>query len=212
MNYQPLQPLAFLAAIPLVVAAQVYVLVRRMSKPEKMMQPLSGLTPDQEQLLTAFRDWLAARQFGYLTSFKFGAITTVAFQEQNTQRFFCFYFHQRVTFCMQSRFDDLALLETSNSGSLGMFPPRPNCYPQSLPGADADQLWQRHMEAESYLIQRFGIQWRPLSGSYQENVLTSMRASMAYVRSIPFYPFRALYWYAVSRRKLASQSIEQRYP
>jgi hypothetical protein len=34
-------PLLFIVAIPLVVALQVYVLVLKMSEPEKMMRPLA---------------------------------------------------------------------------------------------------------------------------------------------------------------------------
>jgi hypothetical protein len=47
---------------------------------------------------------------------------------------------------------------------------------------------------------------------YEQLLLYNIRLNMQYVRSIPFYPFRALYWYAVMRGRMANRSIQQQYP
>jgi hypothetical protein len=43
-------------------------------------------------------------------------------------------------------------------------------------------------------------------------LLNAIRLRMQFVRSIPFYPFRALCWYAVMRGRMANRPIQQRYP
>lgn len=125
---------------------------------------------------------------------------------------FSIYFHKAVTYNLESRFDDLTCLDTATSGSTGMFPPRPGNYKQSFPHASAEEAWQRHLEGEAYLMHKFGIAWKPLIKSYEETLLHTMRLHMKHVRSIPFWPFRSLYRYTVSRQKLANRSIQQLYP
>jgi len=206
-------PLLFFAAFPLIIAAQVYLLVRKMSEPEKMLKPIVGnFSPDKEQIIAGHIAWLNARDMRRVTSFEFGAIQTVVFQQHGTQRFFNILFHQKVSYDMESRFDETTFLETSTGGSAGMFPARPKAYKQSFPGMSPEQAWQRHLEAEAYLMRKFGIVWRPLNQPYEQVLINSLRMSMNYVRSIPFYPFRALYWYLVTRQRFSNRSIQQQFP
>jgi hypothetical protein len=211
MDYLPL--IIAVAAVPAVVSVQVYALVQKMSEPEKMLQPLNeGLSADKQQIVLAHRDWLAARQLQYLTAFQFGSIQVAVFQQENAPRFFSIYFHQHVTYDLETRFDELTMLDTATSGSTGMFPARPGSYKQSFPGADAESVWQRHLEAEDYLVKKFNITWQPLTKPYVEILVNGLRLQMQHVRSIPLYPLRALYWYAVTRHRMANRSIQQQYP
>jgi hypothetical protein len=78
-------PLLIIVAIPLIVVVQIYLMVLKMSEPEKMMSPLAeGLTAYEEQVIASHREWLAYCNLQYLTSFKFGAIRVVVFQQQGT--------------------------------------------------------------------------------------------------------------------------------
>jgi hypothetical protein len=203
----------FIAALPLVIAVQVYLLVVKMSKPEQMMRPLAnGLTGYEEQVILGHKDWLASLNFQYLTSFQFGTIRVAVFQQQDAPRCFSIYFHQKVSYNLETYFENLTCLDTSTSGSVGMFPPRPGNYKQSFPGAAADVAWRRHLEGEEYLIKKFGFKPEPLSQSYEERLVQVMRLHMQHVRSLPLWPLRALYWYAVSRGRIANKSIQQLYP
>jgi hypothetical protein len=203
----------FIAAAPLIVATQVALLVRKMSEPEKMMRPVpNGISPDKQKILLDYKNWLAERDLEYLTSFQFGVIQAAVFKQRNAQRFFNFNFHQKVTFDVESRFDEVSSIETATSGSTGMFPPCPGTYRQSFPNVSADDAWRRHLEGETYLIKKFGLEWKPLTKPYEQVLLNSMRAHMQYVRSIPFYAFRALYWFAVTRRVMANKSVQQQFP
>jgi hypothetical protein len=202
-----------LVVLPFLIAGQVYFLARKMSEPEKMLIP-SGLDVDKQQILSGYQAWLSANNFYPVASFQFSRIQVATFQQKDSQRFFSFTFHQRLTFSIETYFDDTdcTCLDTGTSGSTGMFPQRPHQYEQSFPNASADEAWRRHLEAEPYLIKKFGIQWKPLTVPYEQILLKAMRLRMQYVRSIPFYPFLALYWYFVSRSRMANRSIQQQYP
>jgi hypothetical protein len=216
-NGLPLQSifelLLFLAAVPLLVVVQVYLLVLKMSEPEKMMRPLTGgLTAYEQQVLANHREWLASCNLQYLTSFQFGSIRVAVFQQQGAQRFFSFYFHKQLSYSIETYFDDLTSFDTGTSGNIGMFPVRPGNYKQSFPGIRADEAWQRHLEGEDYLRAKFGFQFRPLSQPYQQTLVNVMRLHMRHVRSLFLWPFRALYWYAFKRGKMANRSIQMQYP
>lgn len=205
--------LVMIAAAPFVIAGQVYLLVRKMSEPENMFQSLpGGLDPSKQRILAGHQSWLDANSFYPVATFQFGIIQVAAFRQKDTQRFFFFNFHKRLTFCASTYFTDDIGLETSTSGDTGMFPRRPDKYAQSFPNMTPDEALRRHLEAEAYLVQKFKIVEKSLSMPYEQLLLHNIRLDMQYIRSIPLYPFRALYWYAVERKRMANRSIQQQYP
>lgn len=207
--------ITFLVVFPSVIVLQIYFLVRKMSEPEKMLKPIAPRSwgPTKEQAIGRYQAWLDSNDLQRLTSFEFGIIQSVVFQQKGMPRFFIFHFHQqKITHEVESRFDEVTHLETSNSGSSGMFPARPGVYKQSYPGLTPEQLWQRHLEGEAYLMQKFSLGWHPLTQPYEKVLIHSLRLSMTYVRTIPFYPFRALYWFAVTRFAVRNKSVQQQFP
>jgi len=200
--------------LPLAIVVVVtFILVMKMSAPEKMMRPLTeGLSLYEQQVLTNHREWLACCNFEYLTSFQFGSIRVAVFQQKGEQRFLSFYFHKKLSFSFETYFDDLTTLDTSTSGSVGMFPPRPGNFKQSFPNVRADQAWQRHLEAEEHLRLKFGFSFRPLSQPYVQTLIHLMRLQIQHVRSRSFWPFRAIYWYHFKRDLLANKTIQMQYP
>ena len=88
--------LLLIAAMPFIIAGQVYLLVRKMSEPENMMHSLpGGLSADKQQILSNYQDWLNANDLQHLTSFQFGSIQVATFRQRDAQRFFSFYFHKK---------------------------------------------------------------------------------------------------------------------
>lgn len=202
---------------PFVIAAGVYFLVRKMSEPEKMLFPLpNGLPPGRQQIVNGYANWLQSKQLQTISAYRFGSIETIIFKQKDASRFFSIMFSRlRVSFGVETLFDgtDCASLETATSGSTGMFPMPPHTYKQSFPGVTPDDAWQRHLDAEAYLMERFGLRYRPpLTVPYEQILLKEIRMTMQHVRSIPFYPFRAVYWFFVSRSKAANRSIQQQFP
>lgn len=206
-------PLILIALLPAVVAVQIYLQVRKLSEPEKLMFPLDdGLTQSEQQIILAHREWLNSVNLQYLTGFRFGTIRVAVFQQTGTQRFFSFYFHQKLSFSIETYFDDLTCVDTGTSGSTGLFPRRPGNYKQSFPGVRADVAWQFHLDAEDYLARKFGFQTRPLSQPYTQVLLNVMRLHMQYVRSLRFWPVRGVFWYAFSRGRMSNKTAQELYP
>jgi hypothetical protein len=204
--------LIWLALVPVLLWGQIYLLGRKMSEPEKMIRPIQGgLTPDQYAALAGVRDWLAAVGLEFRTSFQFGAITVAVFQQANLPRFFSIMFHQRLTFAAESYLEDLTILDTGTSGSMGLFP-RPGAYAQSFPKMSPQEAWQRHIEAEAHLTRKFGYAWVPLKRPYEEILVAAMRLRMQYNRSQFLWPARVLYRFAVTRHRIANRSIPQQFP
>jgi hypothetical protein len=209
MNYTPL---LWIGALPAVLIGKIYLLGRRMSQPEKMIRPTpGGLTTQQQQTIAYYNEWLASAKLQFRTAFKFGSVQVAVFQQEDQPRFFSFLFHQRVTFSAESYLEDLTILDTSNSGSLGLFP-RPGAYAQSFPNISAQELWRKHQEGEAYLTQKFGFRWVPIKRTYEELVTEAMRIRMKYNRSQFLWPVRVLYRYFVTRHVIANRTIAQQFP
>lgn len=209
INYTPL---LWIGAVPVILIAQIYLLGRRMSEPEKMMCVLpGGLDARQQEIIACYNEWLAAQKLQFRTAFRFGSIRAAVFQQENQPRFFTFLFHKEVTFSAESYLEDLTILDTSNSGSLGLFP-RPGAYAQSLPHTSAQALWQKHLEGEAHLAQKFGFRWVPIRRSYEDLVIEALRVRMKYNRSQFLWPVRVLYRYFVTRHVIANKTIAQQFP
>jgi hypothetical protein len=208
-------PLIFLAAFPTLLVGQIYALGVKMSKPEKMMQPfpdgLNALNPAQRQTIEAHQEWLNSENLQFRACFRFGAITVATYQQANQPRFFSFMFHQRTTFSAETYWEHLTLLDTSSSGSLGLFP-RPGSYAQSFPGVSAEETWGRHLEGEAYLAQKFNFPAAHITRPYVELVVSAMRMRMQHNRSQSFWPFRVLYRYFVTRNQIANRTVMQQFP
>jgi hypothetical protein len=204
-------PYLYLGAIPAVLIGQIYFLGVRMSNPEKMIKPRPGGLGDSEKAFIASYDpWLAAERLQFRTAFRFGAINVAVYQQENQPRYFSFLFHQRVTFSAESYLEDLTILDTSNSGSLGLFP-RPGAYAQSFPGISAEELWKRHLEGESHLTMRFGYHFEPLGRSYEDLVIPAMRLRLQYNRTQFLWPVRVLYRFFVTRYTIRHKTIAQQF-
>jgi hypothetical protein len=205
-------PLILICAVPVALVGQIYFLGRRMSEPEKMLQAMTGgLAGQQQAAISQYKDWLASAGLAFRTSFKFGTIQAAVFQQGDQPRYFSFYFHKRLTFSAESYLADLTVLDTSNSGTLGLFP-RPGAYAQSLPRISAQETWRRHLEGEAQLTKKFGFQWVPIARSYEELLTAAMRIRMKHNRSQSFWPVRVLYRYFVTRHLTSNKSIAQQFP
>jgi hypothetical protein len=225
--------LVLIAAVPTVV----YLVGRKMSKPEKMMRPITGgLNPHQLQQLLPYKDWLVSAGLEYRNCFRFGSIEVGVFQHGNDPRFFSFIFRRKtVWFSAESYLEDLTVLDTNTTGTLGVMP-RPGAFAQSFPNNESQkrtfsrqlialfgglpsfhdmspqEVWQAHLDGEAHLTKKFGFKWVPLKKPYYGLIIECMQLRMTYTRSQMFWPFRVLYRVIVSRHHLANRTIAQQYP
>ena len=209
MDYSILLPLVVVAVVLL---AQICLLGRKMSEPEKMLIPMpEGLGPRQQETISRHAAWLASMKLEYRTSFQFGNIQAAVFQQGDLPRFFSFLFHQSTVFAAESYLADLTVLDTGSSGNQGLFP-RPGAYAQSFPKASAEEVWQRHLEGEAHLAKKFGFQWAPIPRSYEDLMMAAVRLRMQHNRAQPFWPVRVLYRYCVTRHRSSNRTIAQQLP
>jgi hypothetical protein len=215
MNHIPLTPILFLVAFPTVLIVQIYLLGVKMSAPEKMLkvfpEGLGALTPAQRQTIAEHQELLTSANLQFRACYQFGAIKAVTFQQLDQPRFFSFMFHQRTTCCAETYWEHLTLLDTSNSGSIGLFP-RPGAYAQSFPGISAEEIWRRHLEGEAYLNEKFKFPRVHITRPYEDVVVSAMRIRMQYNRAQSFWPVRVLYRYFVTRKKIANRTVMQQFP
>jgi hypothetical protein len=198
-----------IAAVPIFLVGNIYLLGRRMSEPEKMLLPIpGGLTAFEQQTIARHKDWLASLNLQFRTAFQFGGIRVAVFQHGDLPRYFNFSFHQKLTFAAESYTENLDVLDTTSSGDLGLFP-RPGAYIQGFPGATPAVVWQRHLEAEAHLRDKAGFALKPLHLTYEEIVIAAIRMRMKYNRAQLFWPFRVLYRFALVRPRLANKTIAQ---
>ena len=202
----------FLIVLVILLVGAVYFTMRKMSEPEKMLRWTGAqLNANEQSTVSKYSQWLASQGLQFRNSYQFGRLRGVVFQQENQPRFFTFLFQPRLTFSAESYLDDLTILDTSTSGTLGMVP-RPGAYAQSFPNLPAQEAWQRHLEGESQLAQRFGFHWLPLSKPYEEILPEALRVRIRYNRSQSFWPFRVLYRYFVTRHRVNNRSIAQQFP
>lgn len=207
------EPLIFLAVFPTVLVGQIYFLGVRMSKPEKMLrEDPDPLTSAEKANLATYEAWLASANLEFRASYRFGAIRGITYQQKDQPRYFSFLFHQqRMTFSAESCWEGSYSLETSSSGSLGLFP-RPGAYVQSFPDISAEEIWKRHLEGEEYINKKFGYPWVRIKTPFLEFILQMLRIKMQHVRSESFWPFRVLYRYFVTRHSIRNKTIMEQFP
>jgi hypothetical protein len=205
--------LIHIATVMLIVVVVMYGVMTKLSNPEKLLRPISGeLSPARQAIVLQHQEWLAAQGYQFLTSFQFSTIQVVVFQQTDAPRYFNLNFHKSTTYDLVTRFDDTRSLTTATSDSIGMIPPAPGCYKQGFPRAAADLALQRHLEAETYLINKFGIVCQAVTKPYEQLLIDGMRAEVAHVKSMPLWPIRGIYWYFVNRTRMANRTIQEQFP
>ena len=207
MNYEPF---LWFGVFLCVLVGSVYFKGRKMSAPEKMIRP-AVLEPQQQAQIAGYGEWLNSVQLEHRTTFQFGSILVVVFQQKDQPRYFSFMFHKRLTWCAESYLKDLTVLDTTNSGSFDLVP-RPGAYRQNFPGISVSDTWRRHLEGEAHLSQKFGYQWSTINRPSEELLADAMRVRMSYNRSQSFWPLRVLYRNFVTGRRDINQSIMHQFP
>lgn len=69
-------------------------------------------------------------------------------------------------------------------------------------------MWQQHGEAEKFLFEE-GAALTTDARPFAEVFIEAMHRQSEHVQSIPFWPFRGLYWYAIRRAKLSGKTVRQ---
>lgn len=115
-----------------------------------------------------------------------------------------------------TEFSERDSLTTGMSRASFLFPRPWGSFLQSFPGKSLPELWRRHTAGETFLIQSGVVATGGASQSIEDTLSKAMPKQLSYVRSIPLWPVRALYWYFIKRFLLhnipiASQNLKRTY-
>lgn len=104
------------------------------------------------------------------------------------------------------------MLTTSGSRDSHVVPTPPGSYVQTFHRADLATLFHRHEAALVYLHEHFGL--TPIASwkSTPELIVETVRRQIAYVKTLPLWQMRGLYWNFIRKYRLGNRTIAQLYP
>ncbi|MBN1343716.1 MAG: hypothetical protein JXQ73_13595 [Phycisphaerae bacterium] len=207
-----------LAAIPVVLIVVGYAMVVKMGRSTSRMERLKdpGKTREFSQAWAeaeGYDEWTRGQGLERIGFFR-AIVTTPGFVAAwglpGTGRFFCMYCQQGryVTEFMSTFSNGLDLTTTNNRESFTM-PRPPGSYLQSFSVDSIDELWERHLDTEAYVMDEARVRLVPLKGSFESFFLGEVRRQAAYVRTIPLWPVKMWYWYFRRGRRHGTTLQEQ---
>lgn len=162
-------------------------------------------------------DWATRNGYQWVGCFRFQAgmnpkTIVLAWQKPGLASYFCVYYimKQQAYDLVTGYKNDISLTTGSHEGSM-LFPLRPFHFQQSRTKVGLDELLRAHMESDQYLRSRLRAEDQPYSGPLDEPFTEAVRGQAAYVRSIPVWWLRVLWWYAVKGFK-NNRLVEQQFP
>ena len=186
--------------------------VRKMSHPEALIKPREGegLPPDER-----FRQWIHQRGFQRESQFDFyGTLGSDQPLEVNAwlspERdilvlLYCFGDKQWLDII--SSFNDQYVLVSSDTPDALFLPQPPNIMLQVFVDMAPDALYQKHLEARDYLIQRFGVSPDKVDVPVTRLVADAIRHQMDYIRSLPLWYLRGAWWKLFRGRRYRNKSV-----
>jgi len=133
-----------------------------------------------------------------------------AWKHSRRPTYFCVYvFPGTMAYDFATVFDDDRGLTTGSTMDGQFLPHRPGHYTQTFSGCEAEELFNRHAVAEQYLIASGRMEQHTDPLPFEERLSREATLQAAYIRSLPLWPLRALYWYLLKKRGLHNKSIDQ---
>jgi len=185
------------------IASSMYRTVCKMAAaPEPKLQP----DLDAEIMARLPRDvaaFLQANGFQFAGAYGFHAVRFgiwTAPAGTPIERRLCFSLTAKGSNCeWVTEFSDDASLTTTRTRSAFIFPRIFGEFLQSFPNASIEQLWDSHVRGEQFLVLERAIPVRACRVPYTERLRRSMTRQLSYVRSLPLWPLRGVYWFLVKR-------------
>ena len=138
-----------------------------------------------------------------------GNVLITAWQHRERPTYICIYHiaNQR-NYDIVTRFNDDIALTTGSTADGMLLPEPPGCYTQCFPKTPLTKMWQKHAEAEEFLMGE-GASLATDTKPFAEDFVETLQEHSAHVQTIPFWPLRGLYWYVVRRGQLSGKTVQQ---
>lgn len=190
---------------PFLAGAIAYAFARSINGQASDLVTVDAVDPDAEQELldkTAAQDqWAVAHGFERLGGWTIripenpAGVAFVWERPGEAVWFACYVVQATVATDLLTHYADRHDLTTGSSASTMMFPSRPGKVKQAFTGLSLDELLVRHTEADRFLREQF--RWRPQGDSrpMDQILLESIRGQSRYVKSLPLWPLRGVWWF-----------------
>ncbi len=99
-------------------------------------------------------------------------------------------------------------LTTSSSAQMAAYPFRPGTYGQSFPRQKHHELWQKHLDAQNYLVKFGSVQYIPEPLPFKATYENCLRQQAEYIRTFYFWPLMGIYGLLIRRHFWNSKTIE----
>lgn len=205
---------ALFLVVAAVIAIVVYVGVMKASAPEACLREVGPEEmPEAYEAVMAYEEWAEEEGFEFAGTFLLGGVMSAligVWQQAGEGRFFCpSFIGGRLTYDLVTVFEGDAGLTTASTKAGQLLPCPPGSFMQAFERTTVREQWKKHRAAEEFLVSGGRVRRRSSPVAFEEVFTDSVRRHMAYVRSLRFWPVRAVYWYFVRQNVLKNRSVQQ---
>lgn len=191
--------------IAIVTAAQVFMFSKA------KLQPFDVPRYQGDRRIAATHDahmWAKGNEFEFIGYYTMLNAFIATWRRNDRPTFFCQYQVQhKIVYDLATEFDPQLGLTTGSSADGHFFPNRPGHYMQTFSKLSLDEQWDRHIEAENFLIERGGIELVARDLDFEQIFIEAIHAQMQFVRSIFLWPLRGAYWFGIRRFQWHNRTI-----
>ena len=174
---------------------------------QSKLKPLDNDTPPDQSHI-----WAAGSGFEFVGNFRHGSVYIAGWEHTKRPSFFCEYrIQQKMFYDMVTTFADEMSLTTGSTKEGNLTPKPPGHYHQTFSNLSLEQLWEKHVEAENYLVEKAGVKPPDVVLTFEDEITTAVQKELAYHKTIPLYHFRVPWWYFVRRNRLHNKTIRQQH-
>jgi hypothetical protein len=164
--------------------------------------------------------FLQSQGFEFSGSYRFHSVKIGVWEQRGGPRSREFWFTRTIagtSYEFSTEFSDEVSLTTTKSGAAFVFPRPFGSFMQSFPSASITELWDAHVRGGEYLISDCSIRTGPSRLSREERQRRGAIEQLNYIRSLPLWPLRGIYWYLIKRflmhnRPIWKQDVAKIYP
>ncbi|MEY2500934.1 MAG: hypothetical protein QOI07_1268 [Verrucomicrobiota bacterium] len=209
--------LFFAVLVIIVIAAPAQAAIKFARKADSTAELMTEFPADSAVIAALPVEWLefaATNGFSFSGMFRYEQCTLVAFHQANENSvrrwmMIILVLANRVP-DLFTEFSDSESVTTSGGNALGMFPRVPGSFSQGFPHRPVPDLYQRHLEAESFLIQNRKVQCARITITLKERTERDIRAQARLVRETPLYWLKASYCFWIKRFLIANKPVAPR--
>lgn len=219
---------SFVMAVPALIAFGVYRSVVALGRPDLCLVAVDAKKySDQFRYAAEHQPWAKEQGFTWIGAYRLGAaggstaelkraglptMFIAAWEHSEEPSYFLIYCHGSNSYYdFVTLFSEGASVTSGSTKDALTIPSHADAFVQAFSGLACDELWEKHREAEVYVMQARGCRKQPLTASLDEYMLSAIGRQMEHVRSLPLWPLRGIYWFVVRRNTLINRSIEEQH-